>query len=52
MAYSVDFRKRVLAYYYNECHTLAEVYAAFKVRPATLRDWVALRIAGLLSPVG
>ena len=50
MAYSEDYRRRTIEYH-GEGHTLAEVYAAFKVYPGTLRDWEARNEAGILKPV-
>jgi len=38
MAYSIDFRKRAIAYV-NEGHTGKELYAAFKVWPSTVDRW-------------
>jgi transposase len=49
MAYSVDYRKRVIEYY-REGHTQAEVTEVFKVYPKTLRDWEARMEAGQLKP--
>jgi len=49
MAYSEDFRRRTIEYR-REDHTLAEVYAAFKVYPGTIRDWEARMTAGTLKP--
>lgn len=49
MAYSVDYRKRAIEYYY-EGHTQAEVRAVFKVYPDTIREWEALLAGGSLEP--
>ena len=48
MAYSEDYRKRVLEYN-EEGHTQAEVSAVFKVNPSTIREWKARREAGTLK---
>lgn len=49
MAYSEDYRKRAVAYH-REGHTQAEVFAAFKVYPKTIRDWENRIEAGNLKP--
>lgn len=48
MAYSEDYRKRTIEYY-HEGHTQAEVCAAFKVYPRTIRDWEARKISGTMK---
>ena len=48
MAYSEDYRKRVIEYK-QEGHTQAEVYEAFKVYPRTVREWEARKAAGTLK---
>jgi transposase len=49
MAYSEDYRKRTIEYYY-EGHTQAEVKEVFKVNPTTLRDWRHRMEKGSLKP--
>ena len=50
MAYSKDFRERAIAYK-DEGHTYEELYAAFKIRPATLLRWrKKLEETGSLEP--
>jgi len=49
MAYSEDYRKRAVKYYY-EGNTQAEVQAAFKIFPSTLRDWRTRYETGSLKP--
>jgi transposase len=49
MAYSIDYRKRAVEYY-HEGNWQAEVKAAFKIHPSTLRDWEARYMAGNLEP--
>jgi len=41
MAYSVDFRKRAIAYM-DEGHTGKELYAAFKIYPSNVDRWCKL----------
>jgi len=48
MAYSEDYRKRAVEYYY-EGKTQAEVQEAFKIFPSTLRDWRTRYEAGMLK---
>ena len=48
MAYSEDYRKRVIAYR-REGNTLAQVKAVFKIHPSTLRDWEARYETGSLK---
>lgn len=50
MAYSEDYRKRAIKYY-HEGKTQAEVQAAFKIFPSTLRDWETRYKAGSLKSV-
>jgi len=49
MAYSEDYRKRAVEYY-HEGNTQAEVRAAFKIFPSTLRDWEARCKEGSFKP--
>lgn len=49
MAYSEDYRRRTIEYY-HEGHTQAEVFAAFKVYPRTIRDWEYRMISGTMKP--
>ena len=49
MAYSIDFRKRAVEYYY-EGNTQEEVSAIFKISRSTLRDWENRYKAGNLEP--
>ena len=50
MAYSIDFRKRVIEYM-NEGHTGKELYAAFKIRPSVVCRWrQLLERTGSLNP--
>jgi transposase len=49
MAYSEDYRKRVLEYS-AEGHTPSEIRKVFKVEPKTLRDWKARQQQGNLKP--
>ena len=48
MAYSEDYRKRAIEYYY-EGHTQAEVFETFRVYPRTIRDWETRMMAGSLK---
>ena len=50
MAYSEDYRKRAIEYYY-EGNTQKEVQDVFKITPPTLRDWIARKEAGCLKAV-
>ena len=48
--YSIDFRKRAIAYM-DEGHTGKELYEAFKIYPSTVNDWrKLLRETGSLEP--
>jgi transposase len=50
MAYSVDFRKRAIAYM-DEGHTGKELYAAFKIYPSEIKNWrKLLEEKGSLEP--
>jgi transposase len=50
MAYSIDFRKRAIAFM-NEGHTYKELYEAFKIYPSTIEDWrKLLEESGSLEP--
>jgi transposase len=50
MAYSIDYRNRVLEYK-AEGHTYKEVYETFKVYPSTLIKWRnQLELTGDLNP--
>lgn len=50
MAYSIDFRKRAIAFM-EEGHTYAELYSAFKIHPSTLCAWRKLLMKnGSLEP--
>jgi len=48
MAYSEDFRRRALEYYY-EGHSQDEVSTVFKIHVETLREWDARSKAGSLK---
>jgi transposase len=50
MAYSEDYRKRVLEYN-AEGHTQKEVKTVFKITPKTLREWKAREQKGTLKAV-
>jgi len=49
MAYSEDFRRRTVEYYY-EGNTQQEVSEVFKISRSTLRDWEARYESGNLKP--
>jgi transposase len=50
MAYSIDFRKRAIAYV-DEGHTGKELYAAFKIYPSQVNRWRRLlEKTGSLEP--
>ena len=50
MAYSIDFRKRALAYM-DEGHTYEELYEAFKIYPSAISKWrKLLSETGTLKP--
>jgi transposase len=50
MAYSIDFKKRALAYK-DEGHSYKELYAAFKIYPSDIARWrKALEETGSLEP--
>jgi transposase len=50
MAYSVDFRKRAIAYM-DEGHTGKELYAVFKIWPSEVNKWrKLLETTGSLEP--
>jgi transposase len=49
MAYSIDYRKRVIEYR-QEGHALAEIRKAFKIYPSTLRAWEGRQKDGDLAP--
>jgi transposase len=50
MAYSIDFRKRVIEFM-DEGHTGKELYAAFKIYQSTVNNWrTLLEKTGSLEP--
>ena len=50
MAYSIDFRKRAIAYM-DEGHTYKELYEAFKIYPSEISKWRKLLAeTGSLEP--
>jgi transposase len=50
MAYSLDFRKRAIAYM-DEGHTYKELYEAFKIYPSNIHAWRKLLAeTGSLEP--
>ena len=49
-AYSLDFRKAVLAYV-DECNSQREAAALFKITPRCVSRWLKLRNQGKLQPV-
>ena len=50
MAYSIDFRKRAIAYM-DEGHTYKELYEAFKIYPSAIAEWRRLQAeTGSLQP--
>jgi transposase len=50
MAYSLDFRRRAMAYM-DEGHTYKELYEAFKIYPSTIEAWRKLLAeTGSLEP--
>jgi transposase len=50
MAYSVDFRKRAIAYW-DKGHTKEELYEAFGIHPSRVHVWKRLlRETGALKP--
>jgi transposase len=49
MAYSIDYRKRVIEYR-QEGHTPANIYEVFKVHASTLRAWERRQKEGDLAP--
>ena len=50
MAYSIDYRTRVLEYM-DEGHTYKEAYNTFKIYPSTITDWRKMQAEkGTLMP--
>ena len=50
MAYSIDFRKRAIAFW-DKGHTKEELYEAFEIYPSRINDWKRLlRETGSLEP--
>jgi hypothetical protein len=41
MAYSIDFRKRAIAYW-DKGHTAEELYEAFEIHPTRVNEWKRL----------
>jgi len=50
MAYSIDFRRRAIAYW-DKGHTAEELYEAFEIYPARISEWKSLlKRTGSLQP--
>lgn len=50
MAYSIDFRKKAIAYW-EKGHTKEELYEAFEIYPARINEWKRLlKETGSLEP--
>jgi len=50
MAYSIDFRKRAIAYW-DKGHTKEELYEAFEIYPSRINEWKRLlKNTGSLEP--